>query len=204
MSKVVFYPEMGIDIIAPLQAVPKAYKIYTLGPLPKKKFKNAAGGPLKNTIWYITKLMEYGDTSFDPELNEEEDECVEFFPDIGEKLKSYNFKKKKMWLLQFRTHDQNTLSVNYHYNARSSDNRLPFVEKVDYVLHKNYDMTDNLKQLLKSIIKPSTQLIAPEDELLLEWDVPESVMEELEPIETYDINTDQDQRLFSININDYL
>ena len=109
-----------------------------------------------------------------------------------------------MWLLQFRTHDQNTLSVNYHYNARSSDKSLPFVEKVDYVLHKNYDMTDNLKQILKSIVKPSTQLIAPEDELLLEWDVPESVMEELEPIETYDINTDQDQRLFSVNINDYL
>ena len=147
------------------------------------------------------KLMEYGDNRFDVD---DKEEVVEFFPDIGDKLKSYNFKKKKMWLLQYRTHDSRIVSVYYYYNARITDPKLPFSEKVDYVLHKDFDLTDNLRKNLRSIVKPTTKLVASDDDLIVEWEVPEKTVDAGEPIDTYDIRKDRDQNLFSVNINDYL
>ena len=63
---VVFYPEMGIDVVAPLMGIPKVNKIYTLGPVPTKRFDNKQC--VEKTMNYISKLIEYGDTRFDHNL----------------------------------------------------------------------------------------------------------------------------------------
>jgi hypothetical protein len=198
---IVFYPEMGIDIVAPLMGIPKVNKIYTLGPVPSKRFGNKQC--VDKTMNYISKLVEYGDTRFDRDQTEN-GEIVEFFPDIGDRLKSYNFKTKKMWTSQFRTHDSNIVTLNYYYDARINDDKLPFSEKVDYIVHKDFDFTDHLKKLIKPILKPTTQLIAPEDELSGYWKVPENILDDLELIDTYNINNDADQDLYCVNINEYL
>lgn len=193
----IFYPVMGIDIVAPLMAVPKAHKIITLGPVDTKRFGNK--GSVDKTMNYITQLMMYGSNGF-----ENPAETVEFFPDIGEKLKTYNFKKLKMYQLMYRKHDQQNVSVSYYYDARITDNSLPFKEKVDYVFHKDFEMTPQLKQNLKSIIHSGTMLIGTEDDLVRDWGVKEDVLDNQEFLDTYDIRKDRDQYLFQVNINDYL
>jgi hypothetical protein len=197
---IVFYPILGVDIIAPLMVVENTNKIYSLGPVPGERFEGK-GGKVEKTMRYISKLMEFGDNRFDAK---ERDEIVEFFPDIGEKIKSYNFKRRKMWLSQFRTHDQKSVSLYYFYTARTTDSKLPFTEKIDFLVHKDYELTQQLLQNLKSICKPDTKLVAPAKELHLYWKVPKSVIEDLEPIDTYDINKDRDQDLYIVDLNKYL
>ena len=193
----IFYPVMGVDIVAPLMAVKNAYKIYTLGPVPEKKFGNK--GRVDKTMNHITRLMMYGSNAF-----ENPEETVEFFEDIGEKLKQYNFRKKKMYILQYRKCDGNAVTVNYYYDARMTDKQLPFKDPVDYVFHKNFEVTDDFKDLLREIIHPDTMLIGTEDDLVRDWGVPEEALDDQEPIDTYDIRRDRDQNLFKVNINDYL
>jgi len=195
----VFYPELGIDIVAPLMAIKKVNRVYTLGPIPHKRFEK---GALEKTMTYISKLMEYGDTRFD--VQNEEGEIVEFFPDIGTTIKSYNFKTLKMWQSQYKMHDQSIVNLSYYYNARQSDPKLPFTEKIDFVVHKDFTFTDNLCKIMKPLLKPSTMLIATAEALSEFWKVPKDVLDELEAIDIYDINKDEDADLYSVNINDYL
>jgi hypothetical protein len=194
---IVFYPQMGIDIIAPLMGIDNVSKIYTLGPVETRKFKK---GAVEKTMNYIHKLMEYGDNRFDVD---DPDDVVEFFEDIGTKMKSYNFKRKKMWMSQYRTCDEKLVSLYYYYDSRINDPKLPFNIKLDYIVHKGFEFTDHLKKLVKPLLKPSTRLIAPEEELLADWNVPESVLDESKPVDTYDITLDRDQFLYNLNINDY-
>ena len=196
---IVFYPIMGVDIIAPLMAIDKVCKIYTLGPVPDKQFGKK--GAVEKTMRYIQKLMEYGDNRFDVD---DPEEVVEFFEDIGEKMKSYNFRKKKMWLSQFRTCDEDLVNLYYYYDARTTDDKLPFTEKIDYIVHKDFEFTEKLKQLIKPLLKSTTKLIAPEDELLIEWGVPEKVLDDTKPTDTYDINSDQDKFMYCVDINKYM
>ena len=196
---VVFYPEMGIDIVAPLMAIKKVNRIYTLGPVPVKRFDKQ---PLDKTMAYISKLMEFGDTRFD--VRNEDNEIVEFFPDVGTTMKSYNFKTTKMWLSQYRQHDQSIVNLSYYYGARTTDPKLPFTEKIDYVVHKDFDFNETLLKNIKPLLKPTTMLVATVEALENFWKVPADVLNELEAIDIYDINKDQDTDLYSVNINDYL
>lgn len=202
---IVFYPELGVDIVAPLMAIDKAVKIYTLGPVPKDRFDNSdtksSRSVVDKTMSYIHKLMEYGDNRFEAT---DTDEIVEFFEDIGEKLKSYNFKKKKMWISQYRTWNEKIVSLYYYYGAKITDEGLPFNEPIDYIVHKDFEFSDHLMDMIKPLIKASTKLIAPERELIRDWGVSEETLDSLTPIETYDINSDEDQMLYELNINDYL
>ena len=194
----VFYPIMGIDVVAPMMAIDKVYKIYTLGPVPSEMFEQRKGS-VEKTMNYITQLIMYGSNAFDrPE------EVVEFFPDIGEKLSAYNVRSKKLYLLKYRTHDNRTLMIHYYYDARITDKKLPFTEKVDYVFHKGFEMTDELRENLRDIVHSNTKLVGPNADLTLEWDVPDEVLDELDPIDTYDIRKDQDQYVYQVNIHDYL
>ena len=198
--KVVFYPEMGIDVVAPLMAVPKTNKIYTLGPIPYKKFSGQ--GSLDKTMKYISKLMEYGDTRFD--IQNDEKEIVEFFADVGQTIKSYNFKTKKMWLSQYKTCDATSVSVYYYYDARVDDAKLPFTEKIDYLIHKDYQFTDTLRKNVKTLLKPDTQLVATAANLKNYWGVADEILDDLEVIDIYDINRDCDDDLYAVNLNEYI
>ena len=195
----VFYPEMGIDIVAPLMAIKKVNRIYTLGPVPFKKFDKQ---PIDRTMGYISKLMEFGDTRFD--VRNEDNEIVEFFPDIGTTIKSYNFKTTKLWISQYKQHDQSIVNLSYYYNARTTDPKLPFAEKLDYVVHKDFEFNDNLCKIMKPLLKPTTMLVATAEALENYWKVPADILNELEPIDIYDINSDQDVDLYSVNINEYI
>lgn len=193
-SEIMFYPELGIDIVGPIMAVPNINKIITLGPVPEGMFEKSK---VERTMDYISKLVEYGDTRH---IGKKGEDIVEFFPDIGERLKSYNFKTTKMWLSQYRIHNGNTVTLNYYYDARQP--QLPFKERVDYIYHNNFHFTDSLKAQLNSIVKPTTQLIARDTILLDYWKVPESVVDELQCIDTYNVYTDEDEDLYKIPFKD--
>jgi hypothetical protein len=146
--------------------------------------------------------MEFGDTRFD--VRNEDNEIVEFFPDIGTTIKSYNFKTTKLWISQYKQHDQSIVNLSYYYNARTTDPKLPFTEKLDYVVHKDFEFNDNLCKIMKPLLKPTTMLVATAEALENYWKVPTDILNELEPIDIYDINSDQDVDLYSVNINEYI
>ena len=183
MTSTAFYPEMGVDVIAPLMVDPRITKIYAIGPIPKecKKYASKTKGIVESTVNYITKLMLYGSTSFDHDLDDSEDYAVDFFPDISEKIKTVHMKKKKLWILDYKKFNDERLTIWYYYGASLKDRKLPFTERVDYIIHKNYELTDNALRLIESVVDlKKTKVIAPEDELTLQWGLDESFFESID------------------------
>jgi len=172
MSSVVFYPGMGLDIVTPLLCVPDVYKIIATGPIPKEHFGK---GALEKTFDFICNLIKSGNNEFYEGRDVDDDHFIEFLVEEAEILKRYNFKKLGMYTIQFR-YAERKITLNYYYNINpeSTNDKWPFTDKIDFVIHKGHNINvfskkNNFLQNLKPLLKDTTKLIATKDILRGVW-----------------------------------
>jgi hypothetical protein len=186
----VFYPAMGVDIFTPLMCVPNVDKIIATGPIPSEKFGK---GALETTIRYVCNFINYGTNEFYEGKYVDEDEFIEFLPDEGQITKKYNFKSKGLYLVTFKYRERN-VKLYYYYKSEPLDEKYPFTDKFDYVIHKGFKMpiyptTKRKKTLIKNLknhLKPNTILIANKNDIRSLWRMPKSSLEGVEPNEGYE------------------
>lgn len=208
----VFYPGMGVDIVTPLLCISDVCKIVATGPIPHTKFGK---GALDKTMQFICNLVLTGNNEFYEGRNVDDDHFIEFLVEEGVILKKYNFKKKKMFLIQFK-YNEKVVNLYYYYNttpeAKKED--WPFKDQFDYVIHKEYKLNVhspkiNFMKNVKPLLKENTKLISDKGTLRGIWHVPKNKVPK-EPIQSYQFVVNQTkyrsegpfQKLFIVDIHD--
>ena len=151
MSNIVFYPQMGNDIISPVLCGPNVHKIYAFGPLPK-------GQSLTQTIQRITKIVSIGHTGVfddDSDCESSREELEDLYDLPLWCWKSVHFKSKNMYYMQFKygyeDEQRRTITLYYYYRASIFDKEWPIPkdEKMDYIVYKDYSLSDDEKSIFK-------------------------------------------------------
>ena len=196
MSSVVFYPQMGNDIISPILCSKDVNKIYAFGPLPK-------GQSLTETIRMITKIAEMGHTGV---FENEEEEIEDLFDFPLWCAKSVHFKTKNLYYLQFKygfeDESRRTITLYYYYNASLHDKKWPIPEneKVDYIVYKDYDLEDKTLFERKGILKPTTKIFSTEFKLLKEWNATEEDIANQEFVDVFDVTKQRLLKMYVLNM----
>lgn len=196
---IVYYPAMGLDIVTPVLCVPNLEKIYATAPLDNDKFPKQT---LRKTILFIRSLINSGTSEFYAKPYQE---IIEFFDVESESqvIKEYTFKRKKMWYMQFKYFNR-TITVYLYFTNHCNHDPIPFTEKVDYIIHKDYpfNVEERTSELLK-ILKPTTKIIANKPDLRMHWKYSRKTMKKKKPIEEYETIVEQtegeEQSLYCMN-----
>ena len=160
---IAFYPAMGIDIITPLVCIPNINKIIATGPLPHKQLGK---GTLEKTINLICNLVIDGTNEVYEGKDIDEDDFIDFLLAEGEVTKRYNFKRKGLYLVQFK-YDDRRITLYYYYNMtpEALTDKWPFKDNLTHVIHKGYKLNiysdkNNFLKSLMPLISPATHLIS--------------------------------------------
>jgi hypothetical protein len=200
MTDVVFYPNLGNDIITPILCAPNVYKIYAFGPIPK-------GYNLTRNIQRITKIANIGTTGvFDDDDSDSDEEEIEDLLDLPLWCsKSVHFKTKNLYYMQFKYgyEDENrrTITLYYYYKASITDAKWPIPdhEKMDCIIYKDYKLSEDNKDIFEKmkITKPTTKIFSTEYKLLSEWDATEEEISEQEFVDVFDVTNKTLLKMYS-------
>jgi len=200
MTNVVFYPNFGNDIVAPILCAPNVYKIYAFGPIPK-------GYNLTKNIQRITKIANMGTTKvfYDDDSDSDEEEIEDLLDLPLWCSKSVHFKTKNLYYMQFKYgyEDENrrTITLYYYYKADINDTKWPIPEheKMDYIIYKDYKLSDDNKNIFDKmkVTKPTTKIFSTEYKLLSEWDTTEEEISNQEFIDVFDVTTKKLLKMYS-------
>jgi len=178
----VFYPAMGVDIITPLLCCPNVEKIYATGPLDRERWKKRT---FTKHCQFICGLVNNGTNEF---FIPKDQDIMELLPADCEShcLKDVIFKRKQLWYMQLMYFERRVTLYWYFQNDPDKD-PFPFNEKVDYIIHKDYnwDVKGRQEDIIK-ILKPTTEIIACKSDLRQAWKYGKKFMKKRKPIEEYE------------------
>ena len=200
MTNVVLYPNIGNDIVTPILCGPKVFKIYAFGPIPK-------GQSLTKNIQKITQIANIGHTGvFKDDISDSENDEIEDLLDLPLWCsKSVHFKTKNLYYMQFKygyeDESRSTITLYYYYKADIHDKEwpLPKDEKIDYIIYKGYELSQEDKAIFKKrgVVKPTTKVFSTEYKLLSEWDATEEDISSQEFVDVYDVTKHKLMKMYS-------